>query len=46
MGLEHDLAPQVEAAAYHVIAEALTNVTTYARATAATVTVSSDRSGP
>ena len=43
--MEHDLAPQVEAAVDYVIAEALTNVTKYARATTATVTISSDPAG-
>jgi signal transduction histidine kinase len=39
------VAPQVEAAVYYVVAEALTNVTKYARATTATVTVSTDAAG-
>lgn len=45
MSLENHLGPQVEAAVYYVVAEALTNVTKYARATAVTVTVSSDDAG-
>jgi PAS domain S-box-containing protein len=40
-----DLPAQVEAAVYYVIAEALTNVTKYATATAADIAVSSDAGG-
>jgi signal transduction histidine kinase len=36
---EERLAPSVEAAAYYVVAEAITNVAKYAHATAATVTI-------
>ncbi len=43
--LDRDLTPQVEAAVYYVIAEALTNVTKYAGAGAADVVVASDDSG-
>ena len=43
--LDRDLTPQVEAAVYYVIAEALTNVTKYAGAGAADVAVTSDDAG-
>jgi PAS domain S-box-containing protein len=43
--IEGNLPAQVEAAVYYVIAEALTNVTKYATATAADVAVSSDAGG-
>ena len=45
IGSDDDLPPQVEAAVYYVVAEALTNVTKYARAGSADVTVSSDHTG-
>jgi protein-S-isoprenylcysteine O-methyltransferase Ste14 len=41
MTLEHDLARQVEAAVYYVIAEALTNVTKYVQVAADQVVVRS-----
>jgi PAS domain S-box-containing protein len=43
--IDGDLPAPVEAAVYYVIAEALTNVTKYATATAADVAVSSDADG-
>jgi signal transduction histidine kinase len=45
LDIDAGLPAQVEAAVYYVIAEALTNVTKYAAATAADVAVSSDASG-
>ena len=40
------LAPDVEAAAYYVVAEALTNIAKYGRASAATVRIAADNGSP
>jgi signal transduction histidine kinase len=42
VGIEERLSPPVEAAAYFVVAEALTNVDKYARASSARVTIRRD----